>query len=111
MSPVKALPYVNNIEPYLPGDFAVAGVTQVVKLSSNESPLGPSSKVIEALAQIHNQLQSYPDSFATLLREAIGDKYGIDPGCIVCEAGSEQIINLLARAYAQAGDEVLYSQY
>ena len=87
------------------------GVEEIVKLSSNESPLGPSPKAIEALAGLHSSLQIYPDSFATELRKTIAQKYSLNPELIVCEAGSEPIINLLARAYAQIGDEILFSQY
>ena len=111
MSKVKPLSYLAVIEPYLPGDFAVEGVEEIVKLSSNESPLGPSPKAIEALATLQPSLQTYPDSFATELRKTIAEKYSLDPEQIACEAGSEPIINLLARAYAQIGDEILFSQY
>lgn len=111
MSKVKPLSYLARIETYVPGDFVVDGVEEIVKLSSNESPLGPSPRAIEALAGIQSSLQIYPDSFATELRETIAEKYSLDSKQIVCEAGSEPIINLLARAYAQIGDEILFSQY
>ena len=111
MSKVKALAWLANIEPYLPGDFAIEGVSEIIKLSSNENPLGPSQKAMDVLESIRSNLQTYPDSFATPLTQAIGQKYSLDPQRIVCEAGSEQIINLLARGYAQPGDEILYSQY
>ena len=111
MSKVKALAYLSKIEPYLPGDFSVDGVSEIIKLSSNESPLGASPRAIAALTLIKDVLKTYPDSSASLLRTAIGKKYRLDPERIVCESGSEQIINLLARAYAQSGDEILYSQY
>jgi histidinol-phosphate aminotransferase len=111
MSKVKALAYLNKIEPYLPGDFSVEGVSEIVKLSSNESPLGASPNAVTALDMVGHDLKTYPDSSASLLRNAIGKKYGLNPERIVCESGSEQIINLLARGYAQSGDEILYSQY
>ncbi|HED12480.1 MAG TPA: histidinol-phosphate transaminase, partial [Gammaproteobacteria bacterium] len=111
MSKVKAHDYLQQLEPYLPGDFAVKGVTQIVKLSSNESLLGASPQVREALGMVYGQLQTYPDSQSTTLRKVIGQHYGLDPQRLVCESGSEQLINLLARAYAGPGDEVLYSQY
>ena len=78
MSKVKPLSYLAVIEPYLPGDFAVEGVEEIVKLSSNESPLGPSPKAIEALATLQPSLQTYPDSFATELRKTIAEKYSLD---------------------------------
>jgi len=111
MSRVKPLDYLANIEPYIPGDFAIEGVSEIVKLSSNESPLGPSKKARDVLKNIQGNLHIYPDSFAAPLTEAIGKKYSLNPQHIVCEAGSEQIINLLARGYAQPGDEILYRQY
>ncbi len=111
MSKVKAHPYLENVEPYLPGDFAVEGVSEIIKLSSNESLMGPSPLVAKALDEIKDTLHTYPDSNSTELREAIARQYGLDPERIVCEAGSEPLINLLARAYASPGDEILYSQY
>jgi len=111
MSKVKALAYLNKIEPYLPGDFTVDGVSEIVKLSSNESPLGASPNAVAAMDLIKGDLKTYPDSSASQLRVTIGEKYKLDPERIVCESGSEQIINLLARGYAQSDDEILYSQY
>jgi histidinol-phosphate aminotransferase len=111
MSKVRAHSYLETVEPYLPGDFAVEGVSEIVKLSSNESLLGASPTVEVALRGMKGALQTYPDSFCTEVRHAIGDRYDLDPERIVCEAGSEPLINLLARAYAGPGDEILYSQY
>jgi len=111
MSKVKALDYLNKIEAYIPGDFSVKGVTDPVKLSSNESPMGASPDAVAALEAIKGDLKTYPDSSASLLRAAIGKKYALDPDRVVCESGSEQLINLLAKGYAQSGDEILYSQY
>ncbi len=111
MSKPQAHSYLQQVEPYLPGDFAVNGVTEIIKLSSNESPYGASPQVRQALEKVFTQLQTYPDSHSTALREAIGQQYGLEPGHLVCESGSEQLINLLARAYAGPGDEVLYSRH
>jgi len=111
MSKVRAQAYLQDVEPYLPGDFAVEGVTEIIKLSSNESLLGASSAVTAALSTMKGDTHTYPDSFSTEVREAIGRTYGLDPQRVVCESGSEPLINLLARAYAGSGDEILYSQY
>ena len=111
MSKIKAHAYLESVEPYLPGDFAVEGVSEVIKLSSNESLMGASPAVAAALSGIEGKLHTYPDSFSSDVREAIGHRYGLDPQRIVCEAGSEPLINLLAKAYAGPGDEILYSQY
>lgn len=81
------------------------------KLSSNENPLGCSPKAKQALASAANTLELYPDGAALNLRQAIASKYGVDADRIVCGAGSDEIFQLLARAYLQPGDEILQSQH
>lgn len=106
----RPLHWVNDVQPYLPGEATVPGVTEVVKLSSNESLLGPSPAAVDA-AQGVSDLARYPDPDCVDLKAAIAARYGVRADRIVCEAGSEQLINLLARAYAGPGDEVLYPEY
>ncbi|MBK9081237.1 MAG: histidinol-phosphate transaminase [Rhizobiales bacterium] len=104
-------PAVLAIEAYVPGKSAApAGVT-LHKLSSNETPLGPSPKAIAAYQATADKLELYPDGSATKLRQAIGERYGLDPARIVCGAGSDEILNLIAHAYIGPGDEGLYSEY
>jgi histidinol-phosphate aminotransferase len=99
-----------QIEAYVPGKSAASGVAKVHKLSSNETPLGPSPRAIEALrAAGHYEL--YPDGSAAKLREAIAAKYGLDPARIVCGSGSDELLSLLAYAYIGPGDEGLYTQH
>ena len=102
-------PWVLDVQPYLPGDAVVPGVTEVVKLSSNESLLGASPAALEAARSI-TDLARYPDPDCVALRAAIAERYGVRADRVVCEAGSEQLINLLTRAYAGPGDEVLYAE-
>ena len=106
----STLPWVGTVQPYLPGEAAVPGVTNVVKLSSNESPLGASPAAVEAARSV-TDFARYPDPDCVALRAAIAERYGVRADRIVCEAGSEQLINLLARAYAGPGDEILYPDY
>lgn len=110
-SPVKPLAHVLDIEPYLPGDSAVAGVTKITKMSSNETPLGPSPEAKSAALGAMNELQRYPESSAAIVRHALAERYDLDARRIVCEAGSEQLINLIARIFAGPGDEILYSAH
>ncbi len=110
-SPVKPLAHVLKIEPYLPGDSAVAGVTKITKMSSNETPLGPSPDAKSAALGAMDELERYPESSAAIVREALAERYGLDARRIVCEAGSEQLINLIARIFAGPGDEILYSAH
>jgi histidinol-phosphate aminotransferase len=99
------------ISPYVPGKSGAPGVAKIFKLSSNETPLGASPKAIEAYRKVAEHLEDYPDGAATELREAIGQTYGLDPARIVCGAGSDDLLSLIARAYLADGDEAIYSQY
>lgn len=99
------------IEAYVPGKSAAPGAKRVFKLSANETPLGPSPKAIEAVREFAPRIAAYPDGSAARLRRAIGERYGLDPERIVCGAGSDDILALLAHAYAGPGDEGVYSQY
>jgi len=102
---------VLDIEPYVPGRSSAPGVAKVFKLSSNETPLGPSPHAIEAYKKVAMHLEDYPDGAASALREAIGRAFGLDPARIVCGAGSDDLLNLLARAYLADGDEAIHTTH
>jgi histidinol-phosphate aminotransferase len=112
-APVRPQPRaaILEIDPYVPGRSRVPGVERVHKLSSNESPLGPSRKAIEAVRALTDRLELYPDGASTALREAIGRRYGLDPSRIICGNGSDELLALLAHVFLHPGDEGLYSQY
>ncbi len=78
-----------DIAPYVPGKSALPGAHPVIKLSSNESPFGPSPRAVEAYVGAAAALSRYPDGSERSLRQAIGKLYGLDPGHIVCGAGSD----------------------
>jgi histidinol-phosphate aminotransferase len=99
------------IDAYVPGKSRVAGVAKIHKLSSNESPLGPSPKAIEAYQACARDLSVYPDGSARALREAIGRRFGLEPERILCGNGSDEILALLAHVFLRPGDEGLYSQH
>jgi histidinol-phosphate aminotransferase len=102
---------VLEIDAYVPGKSSAPGVDKVFKLSSNETPLGPSPKAIAAYNAIGKHLEDYPDGSASELREAIGRVFGLDPARIVCGAGSDDLLNLLARAYLADGDEAIHTTH
>jgi histidinol-phosphate aminotransferase len=104
-------PGVLDISAYVPGKSTAPGAAKVFKLSSNESPLGASPKTIAAYRAAGEHLQDYPDGSSSDLREAIGRTFGLDPARIVCGAGSDDLLNLLARAYLRDGDEVIYTTH
>jgi len=101
-------PGILEIAPYTPGKSpkAEAG-RKVFKLSANETPLGPSPKAIAAYKNAAAHLEDYPEGTSRVLREAIGRAYGLDPDRIICGAGSDEILNLLAHAYLGHGDEAI----
>src|SRR3954468_11402907 len=102
---------VLDIETYVPGKSTAPGVARVFKLSSNETPLGPSPKAVAAYRAVAEHLQDYPDGSATALRIAIGRAFGLDPARIVCGAGSDDLLYLLARGYIADGDEAIYTRH
>ncbi len=104
-------PGVMDIHAYVPGKSGAPGVARVFKLSSNETPLGPSPHAIEAYRAVANRLEDYPDGSSSDLRQVIGHVVGIDPARIVCGAGSDDLLSLLARAYLADGDEAIHTTH
>jgi histidinol-phosphate aminotransferase len=104
-------PGVLQIQAYVPGKSSAPGAAKVFKLSSNETPLGPSPQSIAAYNAVGQHLEDYPDGAATDLREAIGRALGLDPSRLVCGAGSDDLLNLIARAYLQDGDEAIHTTH
>jgi histidinol-phosphate aminotransferase len=103
--------YVLAVEPYQGGESALPGFPNPIKLASNENPLGSSPKAKQAYRSAAEKLWLYPDGAATALREAIGRRYGLDPERIACAAGSDEIFQLLVRAYLAPGDEVVQNEH
>jgi histidinol-phosphate aminotransferase len=103
---------ISGIEAYVPGKSGPKS-GKVFKLSANESPLGPSPRALEAYAAAAGQgLALYPDGQALSLREAIAARYGLQVENIVCGGtGSGELLQLLAHAYLQKGDEAIYTQH
>lgn len=111
MTAPKPQPGILEIAPYKGGEAAVPGVTKVHKLSSNETPMGPSPKAMEVFRQMAGELHRYPDGGVELLRQALATHYGVPAENIVCSNGSDEMISLICAAYVGPGDEVVYSQY
>jgi len=111
MNAPQVKPWIDAIHAYVPGKAKLAGVTEPIKLSSNENPLGPSPRAIAAMAATAAVAHRYPDGGSYALREAIAATHGLELDRIVCGTGSDELLQLLATGYASAGDEVLYVRH
>ena len=99
-----------DIKPYIGGEAKGEGA-RLHRLASNENPLGPSPKAMEAYEALAPELHRYPDGSSHALREAIGSVFGLPVDRIVCGAGSDELLGLLIRSYAGPGDEVIHSRH
>lgn len=86
------------------------GLEEVIKLASNENPLGCSPKVKEALNDIINETHMYPDASNFELKEAIGKRLGISPEQIFCGTGSDSLIRVICNTFINPGDESIMAE-
>ena len=108
---IRPQPGILEIAPYQGGEWRLAGHDRVLKLSSNENPLGASPRALEAFQAAAAGLHRYPDTDHAGLRAAIGAVHGLDPARIVCGVGSDEIIAFLTQAYAGPGTEVIHTEH
>lgn len=102
---------IMDIAPYVGGKSSARPGIRVVKLSSNETPLGASPKAKQAFIAASDLLHRYPDGSAIKLREAVASAYNLPTQQIVCGAGSDELIGLLIHAYASTGDNIVMSRH
>lgn len=110
MAPPKARPGVLQITPYAGSEVGSGGADRIV-ISSNESAFGPSWRAMEAYSAASEEMQRYPEIDARSLRRALADHHGLEAERIICGCGSDQLIDLIALAYAGPGDETIYSAH
>ena len=108
MTAPRPQPGILDISAYVPG---ASGGGSAIKLSANESPLGPSRKAIEAYASVAASLERYPDGGALALRQALAAAHGLDAARIVCGSGSDELLYLIATAYLGQGTEALFTEH
>jgi histidinol-phosphate aminotransferase len=109
-------PGILALTPYVGGEHrppagARLRANRAVRLASNENPLGAGKAAQAAYRAAAGELHRYPDGDSRALREAIGAAEGLNPAAIVCGAGSDELIQLLVKAYAGPGDEVLHTRH
>ena len=104
-------PWIMAIAPYVPGRSTTDDGRKVIKLSSNENPLGTSPAARAAFAAAAARLERYPDASATELRDVLAAQHALDPARIIYGNGSDEVLHLAAGAFAGPGDEIIYVRY
>ena len=107
---------VKGLTPYQPGKpieelERELGISNIIKLASNENPLGPSRKVLDAVQKITPDLARYPDGNGFELKAALSQKLGVSPDSITLGNGSNDVLDLIARVYLAPGVEAIFSEY
>jgi histidinol-phosphate aminotransferase len=108
---IEPQPGIMEIALYVGGASQIDGQSNVLKLSSNENPLGASPSAVQAFSRACHDLHRYPSTDHAALRAAIGDIWGVDPARVICGVGSGEILKLLGEAYAGPGDEVVFTEH
>ena len=122
---MKSLPFdisricsagVRNLKPYEPGKPITElqrelGISDVIKLASNENPLGPSPKAVAAIRDALAGLALYPDGQAFALRRKVAARHGLDLKCITFGDGSDQNLEFLARCFLEPGRNAVISRH
>ncbi len=111
MKNLKEKKFINYIPKYIGGESIITGKSDVLKLSANENPYGPSENAIKAYKNISNNLAQYPDSSHILLKKTISSLFNIGIKNIICGAGSDEIINLICHCFVEEGDEVIHTEH
>jgi histidinol-phosphate aminotransferase len=111
MTKIMPQPGILDIALYEGGASHVEGKANVLKLSSNENPLGTSDAAREAFTRAVHDLHRYPATSHDSLRRAIGEVHGLNPAQIICGVGSDEIIHFLCQAYAGPKDEVIHTEH
>lgn len=114
--PLNVHPDIVALSPYVPGKPVEElqrelGLARVIKLASNENPLGPSPKALAVLNDSAATLHRYPDGGAFKLREALADRWKVTSDHIILGNGSDEVLGLLARTFLSPGDEAVMADH
>ncbi len=107
---------VQGLHPYQPGKPVdelerELGITDIVKLASNENPLGPSPKALQAIESVFQDLCRYPDGNGFRLKSALAERYKLDVNQVTLGNGSNDLLEIIARVFADTSSEIIFSQY
>jgi len=99
--------YIANLPPYKPPKLIRQQPAGVVKLSSNENPLGPSPRALAAIQAAAANVHRYPDAGALALRQGLAARFGVAPEMVICTNGSDEMVFLLCLAFLREGDQAV----
>lgn len=102
--------YIQHLPAYKPAKLIGGLPQELIKLSSNENPLGPSPLAVAALMQAATGVHRYPDSNATALRQALAERVGLELGNVTCSNGSDELIMMICVGLLEAGDEAVMAE-
>lgn len=104
-------PGIMEIELYVGGQSSLPGHQDVLKLSSNENPLGPPRSALDAISAAATSAHLYPSTDHAALRTAIGEVHNLDPEQIICGVGSDEVLQFVTQAFAGPGDEIIHTEH
>ena len=112
---MRPKPGIETIQPYQGGKpieevQRELGISDIIKLASNENPLGPSPLAMEAIQEAATQVNLYPDGNAYYLKEDLAAHVGVSPEQLILGNGSNEVLQLVGETYISPGDEVIYSE-
>lgn len=111
MTCITPQPGIMEIALYEGGKSKIAGRNDVLKLSSNENPLGVPPSAQEAIVKAAGRVHVYPSTDHADLRQAIGEVHGLDPERILCGVGSDEVLQFVTQAYTGPGDEIIHTEH
>ena len=111
MTRITPQPGLMDIALYQGGQSHLAGVADVLKLSSNENPLGVPPSAAAALSEAASAMHRYPSTDHAALRAAIGEVWGLEPERLICGVGSDEVLQFVTQAFAGPGDEIIYTEH
>ena len=104
-------PSINKIAKYIPGESSINGKTNIIKLSSNESPFSIPKKVSKSVNSSNIQVNLYPDGYSVFLKKTISETFNLNKNQIICGNGSDDILSIIAQAFLRENDEVICSEF
>ncbi len=104
-------PGILEIALYKGGKSSIAGRTDVLKLSSNENPLGPPPTALTAISKAAADSHLYPPTDHAELRAAIAEVHGLDSDRIICGVGSDEVLQFVTQAFSGPGDEIIHTAH